>query len=270
GDVSLVPDVGYPSYSMGARLAGGDIYWLPVDARSGYLPDVEAIPENVIRTAKLLWINYPNNPTGAIADMSFYKKMITFCKERDILLGSDNPYVDVTFDGYKAPSALEVAGAKDCTVEFMSCSKTYNMGGWRLAAAVGNANALKTLLQVKSNVDSGHFRPIYDAGIVALDETSEEWINERNCVYQNRRDRILEVLPEIGLEAEKPKGSLYIWAKVLEGDGMSYADEALQKGLVALAPGSAYGPGGSQYVRMSLGVPEDRLSVALERLKHWY
>jgi LL-diaminopimelate aminotransferase len=270
GDFALVPDVGYPSYSMGAYLAGGDVRWLSVDEQGGYLPDVATFPTDHLDKVKLLWVNYPNNPTGAVADLDFYGRVVAFCVEHDILLASDNPYVDVTYDGYVAPSILQIDGAKDIAIEFMSSSKTYNMGGWRLGAAVGNAAALKTLLQVKSNVDSGHFRPIYDAGTVALDETPRDWIHQRNCVYQARRDRILEILPEIGLKAQKPKGSLYIWGRVADGDGASYVEEALQKAHVALAPGSMYGSGGTQFVRISLGVADERLELALDRLKQWY
>lgn len=270
GDIALVPDIGYPSYSMGARLAGADVHWVPLNPEKGYIPDLSGIPASILERSKLLWVNYPNNPTGAVANADLYGHLVDFCRSSDILLASDNPYVDVTFDDYHAPSILEVPNAKDCTVEFMSFSKTYNMGGWRLGAAVGNSAILKTLLQVKSNVDSGHFRPVYDAGIVALDETSNEWIAERNCVYQKRRDQILESLPEIGLEADKPQGSLYIWAKVKHGDSSEYVEQALQGALVALAPGEAYGPGGKPYVRISLGVPDARLTVALERLKQWY
>lgn len=270
GDYALVPSVGYPSYSMGARLAGGDVHWLNFDNATDYHPSMDNIPEAVLSKSKLLWVNFPNNPTGATADLNVYDRLIEFCAQHDILMVSDNPYVDVTYDGYKAPSLLESADAMQCSVEFMSCSKTYNMGGWRLGAAVGNADILKTLLQVKSNVDSGHFRPIYDAGTIALDETPQSWIDERNRVYQTRRDRIMEILPSIGLEARVPKGSLYIWARVLDGDGDSYVDKALQGALVAFAPGSAYGPGGKDFIRISLGISDDRLTAALERLTHWY
>lgn len=270
GDVALVPDVGYPSYSMGARLAGAQVHWLPIREGNGFLPDVSSVPLDVARRAKLLWINYPNNPTGAAVEQNFYQQAVDFCQANDILLASDNPYVDVVFDGYRAGSALQAHGARACAVEFMSFSKTYNMGGWRLGAAVGNAEALRRLLHVKSNVDSGHFRPIYEAGIVALDQTSQEWLDERNRIYQSRRDRLLAVLPEIGLSAHKPKGSLYVWARVQDGDGQTYAEEALTHAHVSIAPGGAYGPGGTQYVRLSIGVPDDRFDAALERLKSWY
>ncbi len=270
GDLALVPDISYPSYSMGARLAGGDVCWLPLSQQTHFLPDVLAVPESVAGQAKLMWVNYPNNPTGATADPNFYQTVVDWSIKHDILLASDNPYVDVTYDGYKASSVLEIKDAKKCTVEFMSFSKTFNMGGWRLGAAVGNADVIKTLLQVKSNVDSGHFRPIYDAGVVALETTPQSWIDERNDVYQHRRDRILEILPQIGLHAQKPKGSLYIWAQVEDGNGDEYVKQALDQAHVAFAPGSAYGSGGEQYIRISLGISDDRLEIALQRLKDWY
>lgn len=270
GDTALVPDIGYPSYSQGARLAGGSIAWVPMREENAFLADIEALPENVTNKAKLLWVNYPNNPTGAVATSEFYTKMTAFCLKNDIVLASDNPYVDVTFEDYRASSALEITDAKACTVEFMSFSKTYNMGGWRLGAAVGSSKILANLLQVKSNVDSGHFRSIYDAGLVALDETPQSWIDWRNDVYRKRRDRIFDFLPEIGLTAAKPKGSLYIWGKVESGDGKTYVDQALNEAHVSLAPGGEYGTGGESYVRISLGVPDDRLEMALERMQKWY
>ena len=270
GDIALVPNVGYPSYSLGAQLAGAEVYWLPVDGAGGYLPDFDAIPAEVLTRAKLLWVNYPSNPTGATAELDFYQRAVDFCSGHNILLASDNPYVDVTFDGYVAGSALQAKNALATAVEFMSFSKTYNMAGWRLGAAVGNAEGINTLLQIKSNTDSGHFEPIYDAGVIALEQVPRSWIDERNAVYQCRRDRILETLPRIGLSAEKTKGSLYVWAKVVEGDGGSYAEAALTNAHVSVAPGQIYGPGGIKYVRISLGTPDARLDEALVRLEKWY
>ncbi len=270
GDTVLIPDVSYPSYSMGARLVGADIYWLPVNEANGYVPDLKAIPQDVAARAKILWVNYPNNPTGAVVEQSQYAEMVRFCQDNNILLASDNPYVEVTFDGFRAGSALQIDGAKSTTIEYMSFSKTYNMGGWRLGAAVGNAEVLKGLLQMKSNVDSGHFLGMYDAGITALDTTSEEWEVNRNQIYERRRDRILEVLPNIGLRAQKSKGSIYIWAKVEDGDAEAYIHGALNEAHVSIGPGAAYGPGGEGYVRISLGVHDDRLETALERLQAWY
>lgn len=271
GDVALVPDIGYPSYSMGAYLAGAEVGWLPL-SEPDYLPNVTHIPQDALKRAKLLWVNYPNNPTGATADRGFYQRMVDFCREHDLLLASDNPYVDVTYDGYVAGSALEAEGARSCTVEFVSFSKTYNMAGWRLGAAVGSTDAIKTLLQVKSNMDSGHFRAVYDAGIAAVQQTTPAWINQRNAVYQRRRDRILAALPHIGLRAQTPTGSLYVWARIEDAavDGGQYAEQALLNAHVSVAPGQIYGPGGTQYVRMSLSIHDERLEEALERLKVWY
>ncbi|MCB9451783.1 MAG: aminotransferase class I/II-fold pyridoxal phosphate-dependent enzyme [Anaerolineaceae bacterium] len=270
GDISLVPDVSYPSYATGARLAGAEVHWLPMRAENQYLVDVSDIPDQIAARAKVLWVNYPNNPTGATANVDFYRDLVAFSIQNDILLLSDNPYVEVTFDGYRASSALSAPDAMTCTVEFMSFSKTFNMGGWRLGAAVGNAQALQTLLQVKSNVDSGHFHAIYDAGIAALDHTPRTWIDERNLIYQRRRDRIMQTLPQIGLEAENPKGTLYIWARVKHGSAEEYIEQVLTQARVALAPGGAYGHGGEHYIRLSVSVPDDRLDEALTRLETWY
>ncbi|MEZ4666933.1 MAG: aminotransferase class I/II-fold pyridoxal phosphate-dependent enzyme [Anaerolineae bacterium] len=270
GDLALVPDISYPSYSMGARLAGADVEWLELSQENHFLPELSSVKDTLAKRAKLLWLNYPNNPTGATAELDFYQGVIEWCNQYDVLLASDNPYVDVTYDSYRASSVLQAKDAKSCTIEFMSFSKTFNMGGWRLGAAVGNKAAIKTLLQVKSNVDSGHFRPIYDAGIVALETTPQTWIDERNKIYEQRRNRILEVLPAVGLQATKAKGSLYVWGRVENGDGSTYVERALNEAHVALAPGAAYGPGGGQYVRMSLGVEDSRLDTALQRLKDWY
>jgi len=269
GDVVLTPAISYPAYAAGAHLAGGEAIFLPVSEKDGYLPDFTAIRPADAARAKLLWVNYPNNPTGSVADLDFYTQAVEFCRRNNLILASDNPYVDVTFDGYVAPSALQADGAKDCAVEFMSFSKTYNMAGWRLGAAVGNAEAIRNLLVVKSNVDSGHFHAVYDAGIVAL-QTPQAWIDERNGIYQRRRDRILAVLPEIGLKAYKPAGSLYVWARVEDGDGGAYAEAALEAASVVIAPGLIYGEAGRQYLRFSVGVPDDHLDEALERLKRWF
>ncbi len=268
GDVALVPDIGYPAYSASTWLAGAEVCYLPINEAGGYLPDLDSFPPDP--RAKLLWVNYPNNPTGATADFDFYQRAVDFCNARNLLLASDNPYVEVTYDGYTAGSALQARDALDCTVEFISFSKSYNMAGWRIGAAVGNTEGIRTLLQMKSNVDSGHFRPIYDAAVVAVEQVTPDWIDQRNAIYQRRRDRILETLPQIGLSARKPKGSLYVWAHVDQGDGGSYADAALMNAHVSVAPGQIYGPGGTNYVRISVGIADERLEEALDRLKKWY
>lgn len=272
GDVTLVPDVGYPSYSLGAYLAGASVHWLPVTEESGFLPDLQTLSQNLPAGAKLLWVNYPNNPTGAVASPEFYQQAINFCREHDLLLASDNPYVDVTFDGFKASSILEAEGALECSIEFISFSKTYNMAGWRLGAAVGSKAAIKNLLQVKSNFDSGHFLPIYESGITAIDEISQSWIHDRNMVYERRRDIMLEALPQAGLAPFRPGGAMYVWAKVIDPkfDGAGYAEQALLNAHVSMAAGVIYGPGGTQYVRLSVCTTDKRLDEAMGRLKLWY
>ena len=270
GDTVLVPDIAYPAYSRGAMLAGAVVQWLPLIDENQFLPDVKAIPLDVAKRAKLMWINYPNNPTGAVADKDFYQSVVDYCREHQILLASDNPYFDLTFDGFRAGSVLEAEGANECCIEFMSFSKTYNMGGWRLGAAVGNSEVLKLLLQMKSNLDTGHFVAIYQAGIAALEYTSEAWAVERNQNYERRRDMIMDTLPHIGLSAQKPYASMYVWAKANDGNGQGYAQSALENTFVSVTPGYAFGPGGEQYVRFSLGITDDRLDVALRRLKEWY
>src|SRR5260221_8315773 len=204
GDASLVPTIAYPAYSMGTLMAGGEIIEMPLDEQ--YLPDFDAIKGDLSR-AKLLWINYPNNPTGATADLEFYQRAVEFCRQHNLLLCSDNPYCEIVFDGYRAPSALQAPGAMDCTVEFMSMSKMYNLAGWRLGAAVGNREALDNLLNVKSNVDSGHWKAIYDAAAVALNEVPQSWIDARNARYQQRREGAPAFLPGIRVGSFKGPAS---------------------------------------------------------------
>lgn len=270
GDVALIPAIGYPSYAQAARLAGAEIYWVPLSEETDYLPDLSAIPSDILRRSKILWVNYPNNPTGATVGLEFYEQAVSFCRKHDILLASDNPYADVTFDDYVAESALKIKDSLPHTIEFFSMSKSHNMAGWRLGAAISSEETIETLLTVKSNMDSGHFKAMYTAGEVALDETPAAWIAERNSIYKVRRDKILTALPKIGLSAQVPKGSLYIWAKVLNGDAQSYVDNALSNAHVSLAPGGAYGPSGDDYIRISIGIADDRLDQALLQLETWY
>ncbi len=270
GDVALIPEIGYPSYTMGARLAGGDIHYVTMNADTDFLPDLDSIPQDVAERAKILWVNYPNNPTGAIATLDFYQRAVDYCKKHDILLASDNPYIDIVYDGQPSISALQANNAKEHTVEFFSLSKSYNMAGWRIGAAVGSAAALKNLLKVKSNMDSGHFKAVYEAGIAALAQTRDEWAAERNRIYQSRRDRIMAALPEIGLRGYNPKGALYVWTEAVDGNAAQYLEDALCIAHVVLAPGTAYGPTGEQFVRFGLTAKDERLDEALERLKKWY
>lgn len=269
GDTALIPDIGYPSYMQGVRLSGAHIEWVPVRESNNYEVDFDAI-SHTQRKAKLIWLNYPNNPTGAVVSQTFYDKAVAFCRENDVLLASDNPYCEVTFDGYIAPSALQTPGAKDVTIEFISLSKSHNMAGWRLGAAVGASSAIETLLKIKSNIDSGHFNAIYMAGAYALDHTPQSWIDQRNESYRRRRDQLMAALPEIGLTAQTPKATLYVWAKPTKLNASQYVEEALTDAHVSLAPGEAYGPGGTDYVRFSLGVTDDEFAAAIEQLKRWY
>ncbi|MHB0856973.1 MAG: LL-diaminopimelate aminotransferase [Anaerolineae bacterium] len=266
GDLALVPDPGYPTYSMGALMAGGDYYALPMVEENDYLLDLEAVPSDAAAHATLLWLNYPNNPTGAAAPREFLQKAIDFCRAYDIVLCYDNPYSDLTFDGYVAPSILELPGAKDVAVEFNSLSKTYNLAGWRVGMVVGNAEAIGALTTIKTNIDSGIFRPIQDAAVAAL-TGDQSWLVERNLIYQRRRDAILEWLPKLGMSALTPKGALYVWAKVPSGvNSDTYAIEMLEKANVWLTPGTAFGRHGEGYLRLSICVPEERLKEAGERL----
>jgi len=267
GDLALVPDPGYPTYQMGAKMAGADVYFTPLERRLGWLPDLEAIPADVAQRARLMWISYPNNPTGAVAPFSFYKEAVAFCRRYDILLCSDLPYADVTFDGYEAFSVLAVPDAKDVTLEFNSLSKSHHMAGWRVGMAVGNAVAVKALLQVKSNIDSGIFRPVQDAATAALNG-DEQWMVARNAEYKQRRDLILETVRSIGMTAETPKASLYIWARPPEGYGsVEFADKVLLETGVSFTPGDAYGPSGAGYIRISMGTEMKKIEEAMARLR---
>lgn len=269
-DVVLVPDPAYPAYERGALLAGATPYPVRLDAARGYLPDLGGIPKDVLAKARIMWINYPNNPTGAIASLGAYAEIVAFCRRHHIILCSDNPYADLVFDGVKPPSVLEVAGANEIAVEFNSLSKTYNMAGWRVGVCVGNADIIAALLQVKSNIDSGMFKPVQDASVAALALVEPEWIATRNTIYQRRRDVIMEALPSIGLVGQVPRGAMYVWARVADGDDVRYVSEALEMTGVSLVPGETYGAQGRGYVRISFVVSEERIREAMNRLTSWY
>lgn len=267
GDLALVPDPGYPTYQMGAKMAGADVYFTPLERRLGWLPDLEAIPAEVAQRARLMWISYPNNPTGAVAPFGFYKEVVAFCRLHDILLCSDLPYADVGFNGYQAPSVLAVPDAKEVAIEFNSMSKSHHMAGWRVGMAVGNAVAVKALLQVKSNIDSGIFRPVQDAATAALN-ADDSWMAARNAEYQQRRDIILETIRAIGMAAECPKASLYIWAQPPNGySSVEFAEKVLLETGVSFTPGDAYGPSGAGYIRISMGTEMAKIAEAMARLR---
>jgi len=266
GEIVLVPDPGYPAYRMGVMLAEGKTYPLPLLAENAYLPDLEAIPQDVLKQAAVLWLNYPNNPTGAVAPLNFFEHAIDFAHRHNLLVCHDVPYADVTYDGYVAPSMLQVKNAQDVVLEFNSLSKSHNMAGWRVGMAVGNAEAIKTLALVKTNLDSGIFRPIQDAAIVAL-TSDQSWLAERNAIYQERRDIGLAALEQAGLQAHKPKAGLYLWPKVPAGvTSADFARRLLKETGVSVTPGTAFGLHGEGYVRISLGQATHRIREAMDRL----
>ena len=270
GDLALVPDPGYPPFSMGTILAGGEPYFMPLKEENDFLPDFKAIPAKVANKAKLMWLNYPNNPTGAIADLDFFERAVHFAQQHDLAICHDAPYTEVAFDGYKPLSFMQTAGAKKIGVEFHSLSKTYHMTGWRIGMVVGNAGMVEALFQVKSNLDSGIPQAIQYAAINAL-RGSQEHITEHNTIFQRRRDKLIEVLDEIGLKARMPKATFYIWANVPQGyTSMDFTKKLLDEAGIAVTPGSGYGKLGEGYIRLSLTISDDRLEQGIVRLSSWH
>lgn len=270
GDVSLVPEPGYTVYKVNTAMAGGTSYAMPLPAENGFLPDLSAIPEDVAQKAKLLFINYPNNPTTAVATGEFFADVVAFAKKYDIIVCHDAAYTEVTFDGYRAPSFLETPGAMDVGIEIHSLSKTYNMAGWRCAFAVGNAEIVKGLRIMKSNVDSKQFAAVMLAGAYAL--TNMDGSPETLAVYKKRRDILVDGLNSLGCNLPKPKATLYVWAPVPKGyDSMEFTKLLLEKAGVLVVPGVGYGASGEGYVRFSLTVDGDnngdRVAEAVERMK---
>ena len=268
GEYTLVPGIGYPVYHTGGILTGGLTHWMPMNEENDFLADFESTPAEVLAKTKMMFLSYPNNHSSAIAPVEYFDKAIAFAKEHDILLVHDNAYSEIGFDGYKPPSLLERPGARDVAIELFSCSKAYNMTGWRIAFAAGNAQALKALGTVKSNIDSGAFTAVQDAAIEAMLGPQDD-VAEMSAVYQRRRDMVMETLSSIGLSARVPKGTIYVWAKIPEGyTSAQYAGDVLDKAGVIVAPGNSYGPDGEGYIRISLATPDDRLAEALERIKN--
>jgi len=267
GDVSLVPDPGYPVYGIGSLLAGAEPYIMPLKAENGFLPDLTAIPEEVAHKAKIMFINYPNNPTGAVADEQFYLDVIAFAKKYDILVCHDAAYQDLAFDGYKPPSFLEFPGAKEVGIEFGSCSKPYNMTGWRIGWAAGRPEVIEALGRLKSNVDSGAFQAVQYAGTVAL-SGPQDIIEEMSQLYAERRDIVVDGLNAMGWTLEKPKATIYVWAPVPKGyDSISFAEEVFEKTGVVVTPGNGYGDNGEGYFRVALTVSSERIEEAFTRMK---
>jgi LL-diaminopimelate aminotransferase len=269
GDIALVPDPAYPVYSIGTQLAGGRPYYLSLKAENGFLPNLKSVKDFILKSTKLLWINYPNNPTGAVAGLDFFNEVVEFAKKNNILVCHDGPYSEVAFDGYQPVSFMQMDGAKDIGVEFHSLSKTYNMTGWRIGMVVGNPDAIGALRTLKSNLDSGIPQAIQYMAIEALNGP-QECVAEHNAIYQRRRDLIVEVLNRIGLEVAVPKASLYIWAKVPEGyNSVDFTADLLDQVGVAVTPGIGYGRSGEGYVRLSLTIPDASLVKGLSRLSGW-
>jgi len=269
GDLALVPDPSYPVYARGTFLAGGDCYFLPLTEENDFLPDLDAVPDDVARRAKVLWLNYPNNPTGAVADLEFFERAVAFARKHDVPVLHDGPYSEVAFDGYRPLSFLQAPGAREVGIEFHSFSKTYNMTGWRIGMAVGNAAMIDALMRVKSNLDSGIPQAIQRMAIAAL-EGPQDCIAEHNAVYQRRRDRLAAALAKIGLRVRPPRASLYLWARLPEGQtSVEFATRLLDEAGVVVTPGVGYGPSGEGYVRLSLTLPDERLEEAVRRLEAW-
>ncbi|MCQ1534893.1 LL-diaminopimelate aminotransferase [Methanosarcina sp. KYL-1] len=267
GDIVLYTDPGYPVYKIGTLFAGGEPYPLPLKAENDFLPDLDAIPEDVLKRAKLFFFNYPNNPTSATADMKFFEKVVEFCKKNDIIAVHDNAYCQMVYDGYEAPSFLAAEGAMDIGMELYSHSKTYNMTGWRLGFAVGNRDLIKGLGKVKSNVDSGVFDAIQIAGIAAL-SSSQDCVGDANKIYQERRDALIEGLKAMGLEVKPPKATFYVWAPVPKGyTSIGFAKVLLEEAGIVATPGVGFGDAGEGYIRFALTKPVERIKEAVERMK---
>jgi LL-diaminopimelate aminotransferase len=269
GDIALVPDPGYPVYAIGTELAGGRPYYLSLKESNGFLPNLNGIRDDILKNARVLWLNYPNNPTGAVADLEFFQRAVEFGRKNNIIICHDGPYTEVAFDGYEPVSLMQAEGAKETGVEFHSFSKSYNMTGWRIGMVVGNAKVIGALKTLKSNLDSGIPQSIQHMAIEAL-QGPQDSISEHNAIYQRRRDLICEVLNNIGLQATPPKGGLYIWARVPEGyNSVDFTADLLDQVGVAVTPGAGYGRSGEGYVRVSLTIPDAALVKGLSRLSGW-
>jgi LL-diaminopimelate aminotransferase len=265
GDVALVPDPAYPVYEIGTLLAGGTSVFMPLTPEFNFLPDWDSV--QVPAEAKVMWLNYPGNPTAAVATLADLQRAVDFARAHNLLLAYDNAYSEITFDGFTAPSALQVEGAKDCVIEFHSLSKTYNMTGWRIGMAVGSPVAVEALGRVKTNIDSGIFNAIQRAGIAALDGP-QDFLDDMRALYQRRRDLVVKTFNEVGWKLEAPRGSVFVWLPVPEGhNSASFATFLLEEAGVVVPPGRGYGVSGEGFIRISLTVPDDRLEEGLERIR---
>jgi LL-diaminopimelate aminotransferase len=269
GDVALVPDPGFTSYAACASMAGGDNYFVPLTPENNWLPDLYAIPKNVLQRAKLLWLNYPNNPTASIATLDFFERAAAFCRANDIVLCHDNAYSENTFDEFVAPSLMQARGAKENCVELFTLSKAFNMAGYRVGAMVGKREIVEAMVNWKSNADSGHSLLIQAAGIEALlgDQT---WVaTQQELVYKRRRNVCVSALCAAGIEAVEPRATFYVWAKIPNGEtsSLSWASRLLEQTGVAIMPGVCFGKQGEGWFRVSLVAPEARIAEAMERIQ---
>lgn len=268
GDVVLIPDPGYLTYTQATRFAGGDPYYLPLLPEQNYTPDLSNIPVDVLSKAKLLWLNYPNNPTGASVSKDYFEQVVEFGLRHRILVCHDAAYSQVVFDGYRAPSILAIREAKETAVEFNTLSKSHNMAGWRVGAILGNETVIKTLYRLKTNVDSGHFLPVMEAAAIAMTQ-DQTWIERRNQIYEQRRDILVEGLHELGLKPNNPKASLYIWCPVPGGwTSMAFCEALLEKARVSVTPGVVFGAQGEGYVRIAITSSQEQIKQALENMKN--
>ena len=269
-DIALVPDPAYPPYSRGTILADGKPYYLPLTEENNFLPDLEAIPTDILKQAKLLWLNYPNNPTGAVADLDLFNRVVSLARQHNIAVCHDAAYTEVAFDGYRPVSFMQAEGAKEVGVEFHSLSKSYNMTGWRIGMVVGNAEMVDALGRVKSNLDSGIPQAIQHAAIEALTGPQDS-IKEQNARYQRRRDLIIDKINSMGLQARPPQAGLYVWAKVPNGyTSVEFTNDLLEQVGVVVTPGVGYGKRGEGYVRLSLTIADASLVKGLSRLAEWH
>ncbi len=268
GDLALAADPGYPVYTAGPLLAGAEPFLMPLVPERGFAPELSAIPADARERARLLYLNYPNNPTGAVVPDGLFAEVVEFARAHDVLVVHDASYTETTFDGYVAPSFLATPGAKEVGVEVFSLSKGYNMTGWRTAAIVGNAEALESYWRLKTNIDSGMFEAVQLAVVAALGPDGDEAAREMSAVYERRRDLVCDALAEIGVTVTPPRGTIYVWAPVPEGHtSASYCEMVLEESAVVVSPGGAYGPNGEGFFRISLTIDDDRLREAVERLR---
>ena len=269
GDVALASDPGYPVYTGGPLLVGGEPVLMPLVPDKGFAPDLDAIPRDALSRARLMFLNYPNNPTGAIVPDGLFEEVVEFARAHGILVVHDNAYSETTYDGYVAPSFLQTPGAKEVGVEVFSLSKGYNMTGWRCAAIVGNADAIELYWRLKSNIDSGNFDAVQLAGAAALAPEVDPYVREMNEVYRRRRDLVCDALAQAGVNVTPPKGTIYIWAPIPPGfdSAAAYCEHVLEHAAVVISPGGAYGASGEGFFRISLTTPDDRLLEAVERIR---